>query len=59
MKKQPIIAIVYDFDKTLSSEDMQNYSFIPALGMTPEEFWHETSVFPKKQMLKEFYLTCI
>ncbi len=48
MKKQPIIAIVYDFDKTLSSEDMQNYSFIPALGMTPEEFWHETSVFSEK-----------
>ena len=56
MKKQPIIAIVYDFDKTLSSEDMQNYSFIPALGMN---FGMKHQFFPKKQMLKEFYLTCI
>ena len=44
--KKPIVAIVYDFDKTLCQEDMQNYSFIPALGMTPSEFWHEVSVFP-------------
>lgn len=48
MKKQPIVAIVYDFDKTLCSEDMQNYSFIPALGMTPSEFWGATSVFSEK-----------
>ena len=46
--KKPIVAIVYDFDNTLCSEDMQNYSFIPALGMTPEEFWGATSVFSEK-----------
>ncbi len=45
MAKQPIVAIMYDFDKTLSTTDMQNYSFIPNLGMTPEEFWGETSKF--------------
>ena len=43
MSKQPIIAIMYDFDKTLSTTDMQNYDFIPRLGMTPEEFWGATS----------------
>lgn len=43
--KKPIVAIVYDFDKTLCREDMQNYSFIPALGMTPGEFWGEVSKF--------------
>ena len=37
-KDNSIIAIMYDFDKTLSTTDMQNYSFIPALNMTPEEF---------------------
>ncbi len=36
---KPIIAIMYDFDKTLCGKDMQNYEFIPNLGMTPEEFW--------------------
>ena len=28
----PIIAFLYDFDKTLCTTDMQNYAFIPSLG---------------------------
>ncbi len=36
---KPIIALLYDFDKTLCTTDMQNYAFIPSLGMTPAEFW--------------------
>ncbi len=36
---KPIIAVMYDFDKTLSTRDMQEYAFIPSLGMTPSEFW--------------------
>ena len=47
-KKQPIIAILYDFDKTLATDDMQNFSFIPALGMNPEEFWGATGELTKK-----------
>ena len=46
---KPIVAIMYDFDKTLSTTDMQNYSFIPNLGMTPEEFWGETGKFTASQ----------
>lgn len=42
------LAIMYDFDKTLSTTDMQNYSFIPALGMTPDEFWGKTTEFAQK-----------
>lgn len=47
MKKseKPIVALMYDFDKTLSRSDMQDYGFIPALGMTPSEFWGETGKF--------------
>ena len=37
--KKPIVAIIYDFDNTLSTKDMQEFTFIPALGMTPDEFW--------------------
>ena len=48
MKNKTIIAIMYDFDKTLSTTDMQNYEFIPRLGLTPEEFWGATDVFSKK-----------
>lgn len=47
-KKQPIVAILYDFDKTLATDDMQNFSFIPALGMTSTDFWKETDQFAKK-----------
>ena len=30
-KQQPIVALMYDFDKTLCTKDMQEYAFIPAL----------------------------
>lgn len=46
--KKPIVAIMYDFDKTLSTTDMQDYGFIPSLGMKPEEFWGATGEFTKK-----------
>ena len=36
---KPIIALLYDFDKTLCTTDMEDYTFIPALGMTPPAFW--------------------
>lgn len=39
MTEKPITAILYDFDKTLSTKDMQEYAFIPDVGMTAEEFW--------------------
>ncbi len=47
--KKPIVAIMYDFDKTLSTTDMQNYEFIPRLGMTPGEFWNSTTEFSEKE----------
>jgi phosphoserine phosphatase len=36
-----VAAIMYDFDKTLCTRDMQEYSFIPGLGITAEAFWAE------------------
>ncbi len=36
---KPIVALIYDFDNTLSTHDMQEFTFIPALGMSPSEFW--------------------
>ncbi len=39
MNEKPIAAILYDFDKTLSTKDMQEYAFIPGIGMTAESFW--------------------
>lgn len=45
---KPIIALMYDFDRTLALQDMQNFSFIPKLGYTPQEFWDKTEDFCKK-----------
>ncbi|MBO8426993.1 MAG: haloacid dehalogenase-like hydrolase [Firmicutes bacterium] len=45
---KPIVALMYDFDKTLAITDMQNFSFIPSLGYTPEQFWSETTKFCQK-----------
>lgn len=45
---KPIVAILYDFDATLATSDMQNFSFIPSLGLTPEEFWGKTKEFSEK-----------
>ena len=43
--QKPIIALLYDFDKTLCTQDMQNYAFIPSLGMEPAAFWKEANDF--------------
>lgn len=40
---KPIIAVMYDFDKTLCTRDMQNYRFIPSLGLQVSEFWDYTN----------------
>lgn len=47
-KQETLLAIVYDFDKTLCPLDMQNYGFIPAVGMTPEQFWGTTTLFSEE-----------
>lgn len=39
MEDKPIVAIMYDFDKTLSPKDMQEYAFIPGIGMESSSFW--------------------
>ena len=43
--ERPVIAIMYDFDKTLCTKDMQDYGFIPSLDMQPSEFWQKANDF--------------
>ena len=52
---------MYDFDKTLSTTDMQNYAFIPNLGMTPDEFWGETGKLSAKYEVERIlsYMYCM
>ncbi|MFZ2658289.1 MAG: HAD family hydrolase [Victivallales bacterium] len=47
--KKPIIAICYDFDGTLSPKNMQEYNFIPELGVNPQDFWKEVHIRANEQ----------
>ena len=47
--RQPIVAIIYDFDKTLCTKDMQEYAFIPTLGMSPAAFWDDVNALTDRE----------
>lgn len=49
MKKKPTVALIYDFDGTLSPGNMQEFGFIQAIGQTPEEFWSKSNAVPDGQ----------
>ena len=42
MRNRPIVALIYDFDGTLSPGNMQEFGFIQAIGKKPQEFWQES-----------------
>ena len=50
-EKLPVVAMMYDFDKTLSTKDMQEYSFIPKLGLTAQEFWEQSNALAKREKM--------
>jgi hypothetical protein len=39
----PVLAICYDFDKTLSPDDMQAQGYIQSVGYDVADFWKETN----------------
>lgn len=41
--QQPVIAICYDFDKTLSPDDMQAQGYIQSVGFDIGEFWGKSN----------------
>lgn len=42
--QKTLVAIMYDFDKTLSTKDMQEFTFIPSLGYeNAHSFWDEVN----------------
>lgn len=40
---KPVVAICYDFDKTLSPDDMQVQGYIQSVGYEVESFWKESN----------------
>lgn len=59
--QKPIIAIMYDFDKTLCTRDMQEYTFIPSIGMQPSDFWGHTAVVAARETMDSIltYMYCM
>ena len=47
--KNAKLALIYDFDKTLSPKDMQEFHYIRSLGYeNPSDFWNECGEFSTK-----------
>ena len=42
-EKFPVIAICYDFDKTLSPDDMQAQGYIQSVNYEVSDFWKESN----------------
>ena len=40
---KPVLAICYDFDKTLSPDDMQAQGYIQSVGYDIGSFWSESN----------------
>ena len=43
------VALIYDFDGTLSPGNMQEYDFIPAVGKSNKEFWNDATLLAQSQ----------
>lgn len=48
---RPKMAICYDFDKTLSPDDMQAFTLIPSFGVDKETFWRESDEMAKENLM--------
>lgn len=49
MKSKVTVALIYDFDGTLSPGNMQEFDFIPAVGKSNKEFWSEANSLAEEQ----------
>jgi len=50
-QERPVLALLYDFDKTLCTKDMQEYTFIPNVGLAPEVFWREADTLAREKKM--------
>lgn len=48
---RPRMAICYDFDRTLSPDDMQSFTLIPSFGIDKEDFWHGSDSIAKENLM--------
>lgn len=60
-ENKPVVAICYDFDKTLTPDDMQAQGFIQSVGMDVAEFWKEANALSDKNDMDQnlAYMFCM
>ena len=49
--EKPKMAICYDFDPTLSPDDMQTFTLIPSFGVDASQFWNESDELAKDNFM--------
>lgn len=49
MNEKISVALIYDFDGTLAPGNMQEFDFIPAIGKSNKEFWHDANSLAEQQ----------
>ena len=49
--EKPKMAICYDFDHTLSPDDMQTFSLIPSFGIDAGDFWSESDALAREHLM--------
>ncbi len=49
MAEKFTVALIYDFDGTLAPGNMQEFDFIPAVGKSNKEFWHDANSLAEQQ----------
>lgn len=50
--RKPRMAICYDFDKTLSPDDMQTFTLIPSFEIDAANFWEESNKLAKENLME-------
>ena len=57
-EQQPVLAICYDFDKTLSPDNMQAQGYIQSVGYDVDAFWKESDGLPAAMIWIRIWLIC-
>lgn len=52
-EKKPVVAICYDFDKTLTPNDMQAQGFIQSIDYDEKSFWEESNGLAEKNNMDQ------
>lgn len=50
--RKPRMAICYDFDKTLSPDDMQTFTLIPSFEINVNSFWEESNKLARDNLME-------